>query len=271
MGKKDQHKSDLTPLFAQFAATDTEGKITEYLLSNSNLPGRRANLELANAFAETVAEQSSFQESEDLWQFCHLLTKISIEEAPVNDPKEFLPFCGTCGLGAIGATHPELFSRTLDHLRSLATDKRWRMREAVRIGLMRLFATDLSVLQAELERWVEEENWSVLRAVATSTGEQCLEMGEEFALWALEIHKRILNKIIASSERSSEEFKALRKGLAYTLSVVVHSTPIEGFDYLHQLAEKQDRDITWIVRQNLSKKRLTKNHPKEVKALEKKL
>jgi hypothetical protein len=28
---------------------------------------------------------------------------------------------------------------------------RWRMREAVRMGLMRLFATDVSVLQAELK------------------------------------------------------------------------------------------------------------------------
>jgi hypothetical protein len=111
----------------------------------------------------------------------------------------------------------------------------------------------------------------VLRAVAASTGEQCLEMDEKFALWALEVHKRIFSKIIASSERLSEEFKALRKGLAYTLSVVVQSAPIEGFRYLHQLTEERDKDIAWIAGQNLRKKRLTKKYPKEVRAVEKKL
>ncbi|MHA2274027.1 MAG: hypothetical protein ACXACI_19460, partial [Candidatus Hodarchaeales archaeon] len=132
-------------------------------------------------------------------------------------------------------------------------------------------AGNTTAVQQALEQWGEEDNWLVLRAVATSTGEQCLKMDSDFALWVLGLHKKILSKIITASERSSEQFKALRKGLAYTLSVIVQAIPIEGFSYLHQLAEEQDKDITWIVRQNLKKNRLTRNYPKEVRAVEKKL
>ncbi|MFQ5979189.1 MAG: hypothetical protein ACE5OZ_13770 [Candidatus Heimdallarchaeota archaeon] len=109
----------------------------------------------------------------------------------------------------------------------------------------------------------------VLRAVAASTGEQCIEMDESYAQWALNLHKIILSKLIASEERSSEEFKALRKGLAYTMSIVVQSVPVEGFSYLEELAGEQDKDITWIIKQNLKKNRLSKNYPKKVKAVEK--
>lgn len=271
MNKKERHKSDLLALFAIFPNNSAEEKIRNYISSNSSLPGRRANLELAKAFMEVVAELTSSLDVETLWGYCNRLTEITIEEGPVNTPREFLPFCGTCGLGTIGARHPKFLPEALHRLQTLATDSRWRMREAVRMALQQLLAGNTTTVQQVLEQWVEEDNWLVLRAVATSTGEQCLKMESDFALWALALHKKILNKIKASSERSSEQFKALRKGLAYTLSVVVQSIPIEGFSYLHQLAEEHDKDITWIVRQNLKKNRLTRNFPKEVKAVEKKL
>ncbi|MHA2231436.1 MAG: hypothetical protein ACXAB4_02990 [Candidatus Hodarchaeales archaeon] len=269
MSKTDRHKKDLVPLFVNLPNKLAEEKIIQYILANSNLPGRRANLELAKAFAETIAEESSVHEPKTLWQFCYRLTEISIEEGPVNNPREFLPFCGTCGLGAIGAANLQFFSDALVRLRTLATNARWRMREAVRMALQRLLTEQPSTTQQQLEQWGEEDNWLVLRAVAASTGEQCIKMDESYALWALNLHKIILSKLIASEERSSEEFKALRKGLAYTLSIVVQSVPVEGFSYLNELAGEQDRDAVWIVKQNLKKKRLSKNYPKKVKAVEK--
>ncbi|MHA2494862.1 MAG: hypothetical protein ACXAEI_05185, partial [Candidatus Hodarchaeales archaeon] len=176
MSKTDRHRSDLLSLFAIFPNNSAEEKIANYILSNSNLPGRRANLELAKAFMEVVADLASSLDVKTLWEYCNRLTEMSIEEGPVNTPREFLPFCGTCGLGAIGAMHPDFLPEALRRLQTLATDARWRMREAVRMALQQLLAGNTTAVQQALEQWGEEDNWLVLRAVATSTGEQCLKM-----------------------------------------------------------------------------------------------
>ena len=43
---------------------------------------------------------------------------------------------------------------------------------------------------------------------------------ESIAQKALELHENVVTLIVASSDRHSEEFRALRKGLGYTFSVV---------------------------------------------------
>ena len=68
MSKKESNKQGLIN-FLDFLKTGDEEKITEYLISNSNLPSPRANLELANAFAE-VAEDNSKEVLEKLWGLC---------------------------------------------------------------------------------------------------------------------------------------------------------------------------------------------------------
>jgi len=47
MGKVERHRADLDPLLMDFLATEDRQSICEYLEQKSNLPGRRANLELA--------------------------------------------------------------------------------------------------------------------------------------------------------------------------------------------------------------------------------
>ena len=49
MGKAERHRADLEPLLMDFLARDDGQPICEYLEQYSNLPGRRANLELAFA------------------------------------------------------------------------------------------------------------------------------------------------------------------------------------------------------------------------------
>ena len=46
--------------------------------------------------------------------------------------------------------------------------------------------------------------------------------------------------------------------------MVVAALPPEGFAYLHQLAGSPDRDVQWILKENLKKARLTRNFPEEV-------
>ena len=86
-------KQDLTELLDDFLKTGDEKELTEYLISKSNLPGPRGNLELAETFVDLI-EFNFSRNPERLWDLCIRATEISSDEAPVNDPKEFLTFCG---------------------------------------------------------------------------------------------------------------------------------------------------------------------------------
>lgn len=123
MGKKENHKKDLANLFDEFLSTGDEEKIVEYIISNSNLPGPRANLELAQAFAEVIEDYFT-KNQERLWSLSLKLIETSPDEAPVNDPKESLPFCGARAMGAIGSASPPFFTKIMSLLKELANDPR---------------------------------------------------------------------------------------------------------------------------------------------------
>jgi hypothetical protein len=258
------HQQDLTPLITEFLATGDAGKLTAYLASHSNLPGPRGNLELAAAFADLVGQYAP-EKSARLWELCATMTEVSAEEAPVNDPREMIPFCGALGIGALGAACPTLFAGAMLALRTLANDPRWRMREAVPMALQRLIASHRRETLNILEQWAAGNSPLEMRAAAAGVAEPALLKDDETAQAALALHKAIFDRALEITDRRTDEFKALRKGLGYTLSVVVQALPEEGFQLIHALAATQDKDVLWIVKENLKKKRLTKNFPERVK------
>ena len=81
----------------------------EFLLKESGLPGRRGNIELAQA----VAEEG------DAKTFTRYLAFDS-DQAPTNSPYEFLAFCGVVGLGRL-ASEGDLEPLTI--LRQHASDR----------------------------------------------------------------------------------------------------------------------------------------------------
>ena len=265
-GKKESYKQDLTHFLDVFLKTGDEEKLTEYLISNSSLPGPRGNLELATAFAE-VAEDYSIEHSEKIWSLCLKLVNISPDEAPTNNPKEFLTFCGTYAIGTIGSVFPRFFEKALVLLRKLANDPRWRIREGVAMGIQKLLTKQNQNTLKTLENWITDTEWLAMRAVAAGVAEPPLLEDSKTAQRALELHKKIFAKILSNRERKSQEFKTMRKGLGYTLSVVVCATPKEGFALIQQLVGLQDADILWIIKQNLKKNRLTKNFPDDVASI----
>ncbi len=268
MSKKESHKQDLAHLLDDFFKTDNEDKIVKYLISNSNLPSLRANLELAKAFAE-VAEDYSIENSEKLWNLCLELVNVSPNEAPANNPREFLPFCGAYVTGAIGSVSPAFFEKALSLLREMANDPRWRTREAVAMGVQKLLAKQRQYTLRELEDWITNAEWLSMRAVVAGVAEPTLLKDNKTARTALELHKKIFAKILSTRERKSSEFRTMRKGLGYTLSVVICALPKEGFEYLRQIVDSQDADILWITRENLKKNRLIKNFPHKVASIKK--
>ncbi len=263
MKKKDYHKQTLTELFEEFLRLGNEASIREYLVSNSSLPGPRGNLELAGAFAET-AEAYAKEAPQRVWGLCLAFSQVSADRAPTDDPKESVAFCGTRGLGAVGASVPSYFDEALANLFELAHDPRWRVREAVAMAIQRLVEAASDRVLRALEGWIQDEDWLAMRAVAAGLAEPGLLKGVSVAKKALVLHEDVVAYIATSSDRRSGAFKALKKGLGYTFSVVTLALPEKGFAVLQGLAALDDKDLRWIVNANLKKNRLVKRFPDEV-------
>jgi len=158
MNKIDSYKEEIREKINVFLSSGDKVVITQFLTDNSNLPGRRANIELANAFADVIADYKT-NKSDILWKFCLFLVSFTPDKAETNDPKEFLPFCGTWAIGAIGAVNPNHYQDSLSILKRLSRDPRWRMREAVAFGIQELLKKFPYKVLAVLKNWIEEKNW----------------------------------------------------------------------------------------------------------------
>ncbi len=264
MSLKSEYSRQITTLLSSAAATGRKEVLTTFLLTHSNLPGPRGNLELAEAFARAV-EQAAAGTPEWLWQVCLELAATGPDRAPVSDPGEFVAFCGVRGLGAVAMATPQRYPEAMSHLRVAARDPRWRVREAVAMALQDLIASRGTEVLADLEGWVQAEDWLAMRAVAAGVAEPRLLKDVASAHAALALHKMILGRLVAGGADKSGAFRALRQGLGYSLSVVVAALPAEGWTYLRELASTENEEIRWIVRENLKKTRLVRSYPDEVR------
>jgi hypothetical protein len=224
-----------------------------YLLSHSNLPGPRGNLELMQAFVEVGSEKD----------FIPLLD-YTPDKAPVNSPEEFLAFCGTVGLGKLISEGKHEYYKKL---RELASDPRWRNREGVAWALQIAGKKDFNLLLKNIEPWLTG-NHLEKRAVAAGLCEPVLLKAKEDAARVLEILDKITRNSIQDKNRKSEEFQTLRKGLGYCWSVAIAAFPGKGKPVFEKLLEYNDKDIYWIIKENLKKNRLIKMDPVWVKDLE---
>ncbi|MFC2054680.1 hypothetical protein ACFLV7_10380 [Chloroflexota bacterium] len=215
----------------------------DFLLENSGLPGRRANIELARA-AALEGDRELFE---------RYLT-YTPERAPTNSQYEFLPFCGVLGYGRL-LSEDDL--SLLPSLRRCANDPRWRIREAVAMALQMLGRRDMERLIREMEDW----SWGSLlekRAAAAALCEPFLLGDERQAEKVLQILDEITSSLGDVEERKSENIKALRKGLGYCWSVAVVANPGAGKPLMEKWMGSNDKDIVWIMKENLKKKRLAR-------------
>ena len=256
------------PAFGILLRRSTERKtIEEVLLANSNLPGPRGNIELAQSFARALADARL----ED-WHWTMLtawLTK-SPEEAPVNSPEEYLPFCATVALGALycGLPRPGR-RRALAGIQQAAGDSRWRTREAAAMALQAIGESDPETLKQIVSKWMPEADLLQKRAIAAGLAHPPLLTSSPFALFCLSTADEIMTTVAKAgrTQRTREEFRVLRQGMGYALSVFVGALPEAGFPLLSKWAAVDDKDIQWILRENVKKNRLAERHTHETAAL----
>ncbi len=212
-----------------------------FLLSNSGLPGPRGNLELARA----AAELANTEQAEDL-------VSVALQQSPENSPEVFLVFCGVTALGMQAARGKR---SNLRRLRRFASDRRWRVREAVAIGLQYVGDNDMPTLLQEMSRW-STGNWYEKRAVAAALDEPRLLKDQAAAAKVLKLLDQITSSMLASTDRHEESFKVLRQSMGYCWSVAVAALPEVGQPLMERWFSSTDADIRWIMRENLKKGRL---------------
>lgn len=223
-----------------------------FLLKESCLPGPRGNLELAHA----VAQEGRMQQFEQFLSF----------QAEENTPEVFLVFCGVVGLGKLAAREPSLF----DQLRPYASDRRWRVREAMATGLQLAGDQDMDLLLKEMKKW-SKGNWYEKRAVAAGLAEPRLLKNPKHVKQVLQVLDEITAAMESAQDSKDESFKVLRQGMSFCWSVVVSAFPEMGKPIFEKWLSSPNRDIRWVMKENLKKNRLIKMDPGWVKACNRKL
>jgi hypothetical protein len=220
--------------------------LTSYLLENSDLPGPRANLELADAVASLITRSQINQ-----------FIAYDVLAAPEHSVEEFLPVCGTIALGYELRRGKE---DVIPLLHKFANDPRWRIRESVAIALQIFGDTNIDRM-LEIVRIMAKGTPYEQRAAAAAICEPRLLVKEEHARAALDVLDEITQSILSREERTSAEFKTLRKGLAYCWSVAVAALPDTGKRRFSAWINTTDKDIRWVLRENLKKNRFLKMDP----------
>lgn len=249
---------DTLPSLVERALTDNSRPLEFYLREQSHLPGPRANLGLVGELSDELASKMSRYSR----QAQVVLRSLSREALSVesNTPAEFVALCGVVAMGACTAVHLDWLPDVCVMLSRLASSPSWRVREGVAMAYQRLLAAAPQETLAYLESLAREGGCLQQRACVSAVAEPVLLQTVEMKAAALEIQGIVVRRFhdIPLSERKREDVRNLRQGLGFTLSVAIAALPDAGFALLRECAAWGDPDITWIIRENLKKKRLAK-------------
>ncbi len=231
------------------------------------MPAPGTDLVVAEAFADVAREFAAADpDNRRILQALSIgLAGVSPEDAPADEPREFLVLCGIRGIGAIGSLSPACADLALTRLETASADPRRRVRDAVAMGIRDLLSWQPDTVIPGLDGWIEGGSWPAMRAAAAGIAGLNLSGKPDIAAAALRIHRKILIRVYMARERESEAFKNLKATLGSTLAPVVASLPDMGFEYLRQVATLDDPDIRWIVEENLREGPLSERYPETVR------
>jgi hypothetical protein len=142
-------------------------------------------------------------------------------------------------------------------LRTQASDPRWRLREGVAMALQRLGQVDMERLIVEMRVWSQGTPFEQ-RAAAAALCEPRLLSRANDVRQVLQILDTITAGLEQGENRRGADFLALRKGLGYCWSVAVAALPEEGKALMEKWLASPDKDVRWIMKQNLKKNRLAR-------------
>jgi hypothetical protein len=132
------------------------------------------------------------------------------------------------------------------------------------MGLQLVGDADFNVLLREMRMWASG-NWYEKRAAAAALCEPRLLGSSSAAGGTLRLLDKITRSMLRADDRSDEAFRTLRQGMAYCWSVAVACSPEQGKSLFEKWLSADDPDVRWMLKQNLSKRRLRRMDAKWVK------
>ena len=217
-----------------------------FLRERSGLPGPRANLELLD-----VASAASSRADLERW------AALDVTAAPENTPGVFLACVGIVGLGRLVAAGER---RHLVALRRRSRDPRWRVREAVAIGLQAWGDRDRGALVEEMEDWATGSPFEGRAATAALCEPRLLRDRHTIAR-TLAILQRLTVSVRDAADPRAADVRVLRQALGYGWSVAVAANITLGISQFEPWLSEPNADVRWIVGQNLAKRRLARAAP----------
>jgi hypothetical protein len=127
----------------------------------------------------------------------------------------------------------------------------------VAIGLQYFGDEDVRGLLAEMRRW-SKGSWYEKRAAAAALAEPRLLREPDIAEEVLQILDLITADIEAAGRETSEAFLTLRKSMGYCWSVAVAALPKVGKPLMDKWLRSKNPAVRWLMKQNLTKNRLTR-------------
>lgn len=223
-----------------------------FLREHSNLPGARANRELARAFARTGTLM-------DFKKYIHL----DPDKAPENTPDEFLTYCGVMGFGQYLSKYHD--GGLLILLKERANDPRWRIREAVVLALQIVGQKKISRLIAYAKSWIEG-TFPEQRAAVAAMCDSDLLSNRETCLAALELLDWATATMIEYDDRQNEgEYQELQEALNFCWSVAVAASPEKGKPMMERWFKENHPVVNKIMKNNLEKDQLKNTDSEWVK------
>ncbi len=218
------YHSDLHLLLHQALDKSDTHPLEQYLTEHSALPGPRMNTALVNVFAGLIGElviQPEMPPIERLEALLDGWAALSLEDAPVNNPREILPAAAVMSYGRVAVVRPDWWDDEVAKLHKAASNRRWRVRELVAAALQRMLVADWERTYQLLVSWLSDDDPLVIRASAAAIAEPPLLVNKTRGENALFIQTKAINWLekVPLERRREEGVAVLCKALGYTLSV----------------------------------------------------
>ena len=214
----------------------------EYILTNSKLPGRRANLELLYEFKIHASQESV--------SACLSLKDYDL----INTPEEFAMMCGVVGYCELNR---ENVDDVFELLEEYAQSESWRVRESVAMGIQYMLILNEDKSLKAIKGWFNKTDFH-RRAMIAGLCTPRLQLIETISRETAFILEQLMKDVLAWQGKLSEEQKALRKALGYCWSIAIEANPSQLKPLFKKYYKYENKNIIWILKSNLKKNRLVK-------------
>ncbi len=226
--------------------------LKNYIIDNPELQGKYSKFNLANAFVDMV-EKRYKEEPYYIYKMCLRFSKTKNIYAPIGSNEEYIPFCGTWGLGIIGKIDSDKRNECINIIKQRSFDKRWRVRDAAAKGIQEIMLADKPGMIKKINNWLKEKNLELTLFSAECLASPELLKDKNFGDEAINILRKIIPFIHdISNDDSTIQGRMIIKRLSYAIGIVVSGYPVKGFIFLNELANTKDTLIIKTARQSIS-------------------